>query len=105
MTTERTEATDAVDATAATDDAVTVDALEPGTAKTRQGNANPPPSLRPHELARWGWRQLTSMRTALFLLFLLALAAVPGSLVPQTGIDPVRVARFKAQHPGLTPWY
>ena len=30
---------------------------------------------------RWGWRQLTSMRTALVLLLLLAIAAVPGSIV------------------------
>ena len=29
------------------------------------------------ELARWAWRQLTSMRTALILLFLLALACDP----------------------------
>ena len=29
-----------------------------------------------------GWRRLTSMRTALVLLFLLAVAAVPGSLLP-----------------------
>ncbi len=64
-----------------------------------------PGALRPLELARWGWRQLTSMRTALILLFLLTLGAVPGSLVPQTGVDPVRVAQFKQQHPGLTPWY
>ena len=113
MTTERTA--HAVDTTAvvdpaavdpaAVDEASGVEALEPGTAKTRQGTTTAPPSLRPHELARWAWRQLTSMRTALFLLFLLALAAVPGSLVPQTGIDPVRVARFKAAHAGLTPWY
>ncbi|MFI0433985.1 MAG: cytochrome c biogenesis protein ResB, partial [Candidatus Nanopelagicales bacterium] len=34
---------------------------------------------------RWFWRQLTSMRVALVLLFLLALAAVPGSLFPQRG--------------------
>ena len=27
---------------------------------------------------RWFWRQLTSMRTALILLFLLALGAIPG---------------------------
>jgi cytochrome c biogenesis protein len=65
----------------------------------------PPPNLRPVEFARWGWRQLTSMRTALALLFLLALGAVPGSLVPQTGVDPVQVAQFKAAHPGLTPLY
>ena len=30
------------------------------------------------------WTQLTSMRTALILLFALALAAIPGSLVPHT---------------------
>ncbi len=39
---------------------------------------------------RWAWRQLTSMRTALVLLLLLAIAAVPGSLVPQRGADPER---------------
>ncbi len=44
-------------------------------------------------MARWAWRQLTSMRTALMLLFLLALAAIPGSLIPQQGVDPVAVAR------------
>ena len=36
-----------------------------------------PPPLRPRELARWAWRQLTSMRTALILLFLLALGVDP----------------------------
>jgi cytochrome c biogenesis protein len=65
----------------------------------------PPQAMRPLELARWAWRQLTSMRTALALLFLLALGAVPGSLVPQTGVDPVQVSQFKADHPGLTPLY
>ena len=40
---------------------------------------------------RWSWRQLTSMRTALILLFLLALASVPGSVLPQEGIDPAAV--------------
>jgi cytochrome c biogenesis protein len=64
-----------------------------------------PPALKPIELARWGWRQLTSMRTALVLLFLLALAAVPGSLVPQRSIDAARAAQFASQHPGLAPWY
>jgi len=47
--------------------------------------AGGPPPLRPAGLARWAWRQLTSMRTALLLLFLLALAAVPGSVLPQRG--------------------
>src|SRR5436190_22572115 len=64
-----------------------------------------PPAMTPFELARWAWRQLTSMRTALVLLFLLALAAVPGSLVPQRSIDAARAAQFAAQHPHLAPWY
>ena len=64
-----------------------------------------PPALSPVELARWGWRQLTSMRTALVLLFLLALGAVPGSVVPQQNIDAVKVSSWKEAHPSLTPVY
>src|SRR3954453_8701309 len=52
---------------------------------------------------RWAWRTLTSMRTALILLFLLAVAAVPGSLVPQRGLNELRVARFYQDHPHLAP--
>jgi cytochrome c biogenesis protein len=50
------------------------------------------------------WRQLTSMRTALLLLFLLAIAAVPGSLLPQRSIDPTLVDQFIANHPKLGPF-
>ena len=57
------------------------------------------------ELLRWSWRQLTSMRTALVLLLLLALAAVPGSIVPQSGVDSQAVSRWKGDHPTLTPVY
>ncbi|MFT4085240.1 MAG: cytochrome c biogenesis protein ResB [Nocardioides sp.] len=57
------------------------------------------------EFARWLWRQLTSMRTALLLLLLLALAAVPGSLIPQSGIDSLKVTNWKAAHQTLTPIY
>ena len=64
-----------------------------------------PPALSPVELGRWAWRQLTSMRTALVLLFLLALAAVPGSVVPQEHIDTVKVADWKQAHPALAPVY
>ena len=42
---------------------------------------------------RWGWRQLTSMRTALVLLFLLALGTVPGSFLPQRAAAPEKVDR------------
>src|ERR1700716_429019 len=40
------------------------------------------------------WRGLTSMRTALVLLFLLALAALPGALLPQRSLN----QRLRAQH-------
>ncbi|WP_344067253.1 cytochrome c biogenesis protein ResB [Microbacterium pumilum] len=52
---------------------------------------------------RWGWRQLTSMRTALVLLLLLAIAAVPGSLVPQRSADPNGVTQFFSENPDLAP--
>ncbi|MDX6299162.1 MAG: cytochrome c biosis protein [Nocardioidaceae bacterium] len=64
-----------------------------------------PPALGPVELSRWAWRQLTSMRTALVLLFLLALGAVPGSVIPQQNIDSVKVAQWQEAHPALTPVY
>jgi cytochrome c biogenesis protein len=63
------------------------------------------PSLAPWEFARWIWRQLTSMRTALILLFMLAIAAVPGSVIPQERVDPLAVTRFRETHPSLSPWY
>jgi len=54
---------------------------------------------------RFLWAQLTSMRTALVLLFALAVAAIPGSLVPQRKISPIRVDDFLEQHPTLGPIY
>ena len=53
---------------------------------------------------RWLWRQLTSMRTALFLLLLLAIAAVPGSLVPQRSSDPNGVTQYFTDNPDLAPF-
>ena len=50
-------------------------------------------------LARWAWRSLTSMRTALVLLFLLAVASVPGSVFPQRGTDPGKVPQYLADDP------
>ena len=52
---------------------------------------------------RWGWRQLTSMRTALFLLLLLAIGAVPGSVFPQRSIDPDRTEDWLARHETTGP--
>ena len=61
------------------------------------------PSLSPAGWLRWAWRQLTSMRTALVLLFLLALASIPGSVLPQQGIDPAAVSQYYTAHPTLAP--
>ncbi len=43
------------------------------------------------------------MRTALFLLLLLAIAAVPGSLVPQRSSDPNGVTQYFENNPELAP--
>jgi cytochrome c biogenesis protein len=53
---------------------------------------------------KWAWRQLTSMRIALILLFLLALASVPGSMLPQQGSNPSGVQQYVTSHPALAPW-
>ncbi|MEU1255850.1 cytochrome c biogenesis protein ResB [Streptomyces chartreusis] len=63
------------------------------------------PSLGVIGWVRWFWRQLTSMRVALLLLLLLSLGAIPGSLIPQTGIDETKVAEFRKAHETLAPIY
>jgi cytochrome c biogenesis protein len=45
------------------------------------------------------------MRTALLLLLLLALAAVPGSVIPQSNIAAAEVSRWREDHPTLAPVY
>ncbi|WGP07191.1 cytochrome c biogenesis protein ResB [Bacillus subtilis] len=45
-------------------------------------------------MCRWAWTQLTTMRVALILLLVLALASIPGSLLPQRIQDPGRVNTF-----------
>src|ERR1700712_3379453 len=49
-------------------------------------------------IVRKAWRRLISMRTALVLLFLLALAAVPGSLLPQRPLNPAKVQNYLDTH-------
>lgn len=55
-------------------------------------------------LVRNTWRKLTSMRTALVLLFLLALAAVPGALLPQRNLNVGKVNAYIAARPTLGGW-
>ncbi|MCW2532632.1 MAG: ResB-related putative cytochrome C-type biosis protein [Blastococcus sp.] len=71
--------------------------------------AAPPPPARPSagrrvagRLLHW-WRRLTAMRTAIVLLFLLALAAVPGSLLPQRSLSQNKVNAYFTDHPSLAP--
>jgi cytochrome c biogenesis protein len=63
------------------------------------------PALGPVGMLRWAWAQLTSMRTALFLLLLLAVAAVPGSLsiFPQRSANPAIVAQRIKEDPTFGP--
>ncbi|MDN4646092.1 cytochrome c biogenesis protein ResB [Arthrobacter sp. PsM3] len=57
------------------------------------------PALGRRAMLRWAWTQLTSMRTALFLLLLLAVAAVPGSLFPQRPANPAVVTQYIKDRP------
>jgi cytochrome c biogenesis protein len=50
------------------------------------------------------WRTLTSMGTALVLLFLLALGAIPGALLPQRNLNESKVEQYIAEHPIIGPW-
>lgn len=63
----------------------------------------PVPPMGAAGFGRWAWRQLTSMRTALILLFALAVASVPGSILPQRGTNPLLVDEWIADQPTLGP--
>ena len=76
---------------------------QPGRGAPRRAAGTPAPSPGPVAWLRWAWYHLTSMRTALVLLFLLAVASVPGSVLPQQGIDPQAVQQYYAAHPALAP--
>jgi cytochrome c biogenesis protein len=62
-----------------------------------------PPGRQRLALLRNTWRGLTSMRTALILLFLLALAALPGALLPQRSLNQQLVTQYFADHPTIAP--
>lgn len=54
---------------------------------------------------RRSWRWLTNMRTALVLLFLLALGAIPGALIPQRSINEFKVQQFIEANPRISNVY
>jgi cytochrome c biogenesis protein len=60
--------------------------------------------LRLLALMRNTWRTLTSMGTALVLLFLLALGAIPGALLPQRSLNEAKVDQYIAEHSLIGPW-
>ena len=62
------------------------------------------PELDTAGLLRFIWRQLTSMRTALILLMLMGLAAIPGSLIPQRSQNPIAVRQYYLDSPELARW-
>lgn len=80
----------------------TPERIEPSYPKDRTTLGGP--RLGPLGWIRWAWRQLTSMRTAIYLLLLLAAAAFPGSILPQRSVDPVQVRTFFENNPDLAPW-
>ncbi|WP_354056774.1 cytochrome c biogenesis protein ResB [Dietzia sp. 2505] len=54
---------------------------------------------------RNSWRTLTAMRTALILLFLLAVAAIPGALLPQRSLNEGNVNDYIAESGWLGEFY
>lgn len=77
---------------------VTDPAAAPATPPLRQS-----PLRRGAATVRNLWRQLTSMHTALVLLFLLAVAAIPGALLPQRSLNAGKVDEYIAARPVLGP--
>ena len=73
-------------------------------AATREDNTGRPKGLGLTGWLRWAWRILTSMRTALILLFLLAVGAIPGSFLPQNVVSVEEVNTYFREHPELAPW-
>jgi len=54
-------------------------------------------------LGRFVWRGLTSMRTALILLFLLAVGSLPAALLPQWYLNQAKTAQYITAHPTVGP--
>ncbi|RUP39605.1 MULTISPECIES: cytochrome c biogenesis protein ResB [unclassified Gordonia (in: high G+C Gram-positive bacteria)] len=76
-----------------------------GAVATRPPETPPQPPSRPSSLQRYLvaptrnlWRSLTSMRTALALLFLLAVAAIPGALLPQRPLNAAKTQAYIDNH-------
>ncbi|QRZ61988.1 cytochrome c biogenesis protein ResB [Rothia sp. ZJ932] len=62
-----------------------------------------PAALGVSGMLRWAWAQLTKMNTAMFLLLMVAVAAVPGSVFPQRIQNPGAVNDYIKAHPTWGP--
>lgn len=72
-------------------------------AKKTKDTTKDAPALGFVGMLRWAWTQLTKMNTALFLLLILAVAAVPGSFIPQRIQDTSKVSDYIKAHPTWGP--
>lgn len=84
-------------------DTMSAERTSRGGRKRKGRGAKDAPALGPLGMLRWAWTQLTKMNTALFLLLLLAVAAVPGSMFPQNIQDPTKVQNYIEAHPTWGP--
>jgi len=99
------ELVDKVEPPEVDEDGLTAD--DPGIAGSRArrpaAEVAPPGGLRGS--LRFAWAVLTSMRTAIILLLLLAVAAIPGGIVPQRPVNPFAVTQWLAAHTKLGPFF
>lgn len=84
-----------------THDTTRVRSEDPGEEKAGPTRKGPP---APVAFLRNVWRQLTSMRIALVLLFLLALASVPGALLPQWSLNEAKTAQYLLDNGEWAVW-
>ena len=101
----RDELVDTVEPPEVDEDGLTAD--DPGIAGSRArrpaAEVAPPGGLRGS--LRFAWAVLTSMRTAIILLLLLAVAAIPGGILPQRPVNPFAVTQWLAAHTKLGPFF
>ncbi len=86
------------------EDGLTAD--DAGIAGSRQrrpaAEVAPPGGLRGS--LKFAWAVLTSMRTAIILLLLLAVAAIPGGILPQRPANPLAVTQYLEKHSTIGPF-
>ncbi|MEU9303908.1 cytochrome c biogenesis protein ResB [Streptomyces sp. NPDC048269] len=99
MSTTDNASTEAPHESATADPAEAAAGAQLSTAPSEDSPTGPAVGIGVIGWARWFWRQLTSMRVALILLFMLSLGAIPGSLIPQTNVDAMKVAVWKRDNP------